>query len=184
MAGTGEYGHEADDRRPSERAQAHGYDYCILLENIAWQFSSSDFTTEKLAQKVVQGWKESNEHRRNLLDSDVTEIGVAVARGEPDGKYFAVQMFGRPQSKRLLFQVANRGEGEVRYRLREGDQEEMFTLPPRYTRTHRRCRTPQLDFLWDQQHPPITPRDGRQYRVTGGRASEFKVRTAPIAAED
>lgn len=36
MAKTGKYGHAADGRKPAERAAAHGYEYCIVRENIAY----------------------------------------------------------------------------------------------------------------------------------------------------
>src|SRR5689334_5509031 len=43
MARHDKYGHEADGRKPSERARAHGYDYCLVSENISYQHSSADF---------------------------------------------------------------------------------------------------------------------------------------------
>src|SRR4051794_39345623 len=35
MARTGRFGHTADGRDPAARAEAHGYAYCIVAENIA-----------------------------------------------------------------------------------------------------------------------------------------------------
>src|SRR6266404_4082137 len=43
------FGHEADRRRPDERAKQHGYDYCIVLENIAYQYNSDGFKADELA---------------------------------------------------------------------------------------------------------------------------------------
>src|SRR2546423_1438495 len=40
MARTDTYGHTADGKRPAQRATAHGYDYCIVLENIAYRYNS------------------------------------------------------------------------------------------------------------------------------------------------
>src|SRR5262245_53356957 len=51
MARTGKYGHTADGKEPSERAAEHGYDYCLVSENIAWQFSSGGFATADLARR-------------------------------------------------------------------------------------------------------------------------------------
>ena len=96
MARTGKYGHEADDRTPGERAHRHGYDWCRVSENISYQFSSEDFETAELARRLVEGWKRSPGHRRNMLDDKVTETAVAVASAG-SGKYYAVQMFGRPR---------------------------------------------------------------------------------------
>ena len=42
MARTKKFGHTADGRLPSERVQAQGYQYCIVSENIAYQFRSRD----------------------------------------------------------------------------------------------------------------------------------------------
>ena len=80
MARTDRYGHTADGNQPSDRAKARGYDYCIVLENIAYAFNSEGFTGEKLAGQFVTGWQNSPGHRRNMLDPDVTETGVAVLK--------------------------------------------------------------------------------------------------------
>src|SRR5690242_18909417 len=77
-----------------------------------------------------------------MLDPDVTETGVAVARSEKTGYYFAVQMFGRPKAQAIKFQVANRTGAEVKYKV--GDKE--FTLPAQYTRTHELCRPAEVTF--------------------------------------
>jgi uncharacterized protein YkwD len=99
MARTDRYGHEADGHKPSQRARSHGYEYCLVAENIAYQYSSAGFGTVELADKLFEGWKESPPHLANLLERGVTEIGVAIARGERSGRYYAVQMFGRPRVK-------------------------------------------------------------------------------------
>ena len=98
MARTDRYGHEADGRTPGERARREGYDWCRVSENISYQWSSHDFETGELARRLVEGWKASPGHRRNMLDGKVTETAVAVARSGKSGKYYAVQMFGRPRA--------------------------------------------------------------------------------------
>jgi hypothetical protein len=80
MARTGKYGHTAAGKRPSERVGNHGYAYCLVAENIANQFRSTGFTADGLAKAFVSGWRNSPEHRKNMLDPDVTDIGVAIAR--------------------------------------------------------------------------------------------------------
>ena len=99
MARTDKYGHEADGRTPGERAKRGGYDWCRVSENISYQWSSHDFDTTELARRLVEGWKKSPGHRRNMLDPKVTETAVAVARSAKSGKYYAVQMFGRPRGR-------------------------------------------------------------------------------------
>ena len=140
MAQTDRYGHTADDKQPAERAVKHGYDYCIVLENIAYRFQASGFTTEEMGTGFFTGWRESPGHRKNMLDADVTETGVAIARSEKTGYYYAVQMFGRPKSQAIEFKITNRAPVAVTYRIGE----ESFKLEPRYSRTHMRCRPADL----------------------------------------
>ncbi len=142
MARTDKYGHTADGKRPSGRAEEHGYEYCIVSENIAYQFDSTGFTVEALAEGFVEGWENSPGHRKNMLDPDVTETGVAVARSDETGYYYAVQMFGRPESEAIEFQVVNHSGAEIRYQI--GDR--TVPLPPRVSRTHRQCRPSELTF--------------------------------------
>lgn len=97
MADTGKYGHDADGKKPSQRVKGQGYDYCLVSENISYQYSSKDFSTEELAGRYVEGWKNSPGHRRNMLEPAARDTAVAVARSR-SGYYYAVQLFGRPQS--------------------------------------------------------------------------------------
>lgn len=165
MAKNDKYGHTADDRQPSERAKAHKYDFCIVLENIAYAFDSRGFADDKLTGEFVSGWEKSPGHRRNMLDKDVTETGVAVARSEKTGHYYAVQMFGRPQSAAIAFRIANHSEKEVEYTV--GDRS--FTIKPRYTRTHKLCRPAEVEFkeIGEGAEPKIIkPAAGDKYVLT------------------
>ena len=147
MARTNRYGHNADGQRPSQRASQHDYDYCIVSENIAYQYSSAGFESKQLVERFMEGWKTSPGHRKNMLDTDVTETGVAVAQSKETGYIYAVQMFGRPKSARIAFEVANQSDETVQYEI--GDRS--FPLPPRYVRTHQRCRPSELTFTWQAQ---------------------------------
>lgn len=187
MARTGRYGHTADGKRPSQRAEDHGYKYCLVSENIATQYNSAGFEGEALAEAFTQGWIDSPGHRRNMLEQSVVDTGVAVARG-PGGTYYAVQMFGRPEAMQVRLKVSNRSKVQTRYRL--GDQ--VFSLPPRVTRTHQRCDTPELHFeLHDPgrgKSPPsnsgtadrtIRPADGDHYIVEQVADGKLAVRKQP-----
>jgi len=136
MADSNRYGHMADGRRPSQRAKDHGYNFCIVSENIAFHFFTKGLATQALADKSVTGWKQSPGHRRNMLKPHVTETGVAVSQSESTGVYYAVQMFGRPRSAALEFSIANRTETAVEYSIAE----QTFSLPPTYRRSHQLCR--------------------------------------------
>ncbi len=98
MARTDKYGHEADGRKPSDRVTAHGYAYCLVSENISYQYSSEDFATAELAIRYFEGWKKSPGHRANMLERSAVDTAVAVARSARTGRYYAVQLFGRPRS--------------------------------------------------------------------------------------
>jgi uncharacterized protein YkwD len=179
MARTNRDGHTADGNRPAERARKHGYDYCTISENIAYQHSSTGFTTDELAQGFFEGWKQSAEHRKNMLDADATETGMAVAQSDETGYYYAVQMFGRPRSERIEFQIVYRADVATQYEI--GGR--TFTLPPQYTRTHQRCRPTPLTFRWANDAGPTSqqesqtrrPEHGDRYTVVRKESGEFSV---------
>lgn len=86
MAAQEKMDHVLDGKNPADRADAAGYKYQSLGENVA-----AGQTTPK---QVVKGWMNSPPHRENILKDDYTEIGVAVAKGK-DGMLYWVQVFGR-----------------------------------------------------------------------------------------
>jgi uncharacterized protein YkwD len=178
MATTDKYGHTADGRQPWERAKSNGYDYCIVLENIAYAFDSRGFDAKKLTDKFVVGWENSPGHRRNMLDRDVSEAGVGVARSDKTGHYYAVQMFGRPKSAAIEFSIKNKAGVEVTYKI--GDKS--YTLQPHTTRTHTTCRPPTVTFGWDGAKP-LKPTGGEKYTVTKD-GEAFAVTKSPAAPRE
>lgn len=142
MARTGKYSHSADGQEPAARAKRFGYDFCIVAENIAYVYSSAGFGTDELARRFFEGWQNSPGHRKNMLDPDVTETAVAIAQSAKTGHYYAVQLFGRPTSQSIEFQVANRAGVAVEYAL-DG---QTFELPARATSTHQSCKRADLEF--------------------------------------
>ena len=173
MASTEQYGHEADGRQPAERALAQGYEYCVVAENIGYQFSSRGFATEELAERLVEGWEQSPEHRHNMLLPQVVDIGVGIARSDRTQRYFGVQMFGRPKSESTRFEIANRSEAAVRYEL----DKQAFTLPPRVTRTHQGCFSGTLRVMWPDgpASAAFQPRDGARYTVQRDESGQFRL---------
>ena len=164
MAKNDQYGHRADGRTPSERAAEFDYDYCLVSENIAYQYNSSGFATAELAERFVEVWKTSPRHRQNMLDDDVVETGVAVAHSEDTGYWYAVQMFGRPMSAAIEFSIANRSDTTVDYTIRD----RTFELPPGYTRTHVRCRVTKTHFEFlasEGQAGTIQPSNGERLTI-------------------
>lgn len=141
LARTDTFSHTADGKRPSQRIREHGYRYCLVAENIAEEYNSAGFTTAALARAFVTGWRHSPEHRKNMLDGDLEDLGVGVARSQRTGRYYAVQDFGRPKSRAIVFRLTNEADTAIRYTV-DGQS---FTLDPHYTATHTRCRPPELD---------------------------------------
>lgn len=140
MASTDRYGHSADGAEPSDRAARHGYEWCQVSENISYQYTSATFGTAELAGRYVEGWKRSPGHRKNMLDRDDIHTAVAVARSEKTGRYYAVQMFGRPRSLAIEFHVTNRTRETASYRMAD----RIYSLEPRATRVHRQCGPEEL----------------------------------------
>jgi len=71
----------------------NGYAYKAAGENLAIGFLDS--------AEVEKAWTESPSHRQNLLNSNFKEIGIAVVRGNFQGKEttIVVQLFGSPIAK-------------------------------------------------------------------------------------
>jgi stress response protein SCP2 len=70
------------------RAVAAGYAYRKVAENIA--------AGQRTAEEVVRGWMESPGHRANILDRELTQIGVGRADGGAYDVYWT-QVFGTPR---------------------------------------------------------------------------------------
>jgi len=73
----------------ADRAHYVGYPFGRLAENVALGYPS--------AQTVVEGWMSSKGHRANILNGDVVETGIGIARSSAGGLYFC-QVFGRRRS--------------------------------------------------------------------------------------
>jgi len=69
------------------------YEFIVIGENLAM----GNFENDK---ELVNSWMESEGHRENILNEKFQEIGVAVKRGNLEGKevWIAVQHFGKPLS--------------------------------------------------------------------------------------
>jgi uncharacterized protein YkwD len=95
LARSDRFEHEADGRRPDQRATAAGYDWCRVSENIGFAASSDGFRAEALAARLMNGWIQSAGHRQNLLATEALDTGIGVAHSPASGRYYGVQMFGR-----------------------------------------------------------------------------------------
>jgi hypothetical protein len=174
LARTDKLSHEADGSDPRERAIKHGYSPCIVAENIAYQFSSAGFQNADLAREFMESWRKSPGHLKNLLDPDILEAGMAVARSSQSGKYYAVQVFGRPSTAAIKFAVVNESGTKIEYRVGE----ERLTLQPRVTRTHEACVASRLSFSWPEgsgNAETFEPARGDRF-IVGKVQGKFRVR--------
>jgi uncharacterized protein YkwD len=177
MARTDKFSHTADGKEPWERVAAAGYAYCIVLENIAYEENPEGFTTEDLARRFVQGWKDSPPHRKNMLDPDIEDIGIGVARSSQTGRYYAVQNFGRPKSKAITFKLANLTDAAVKVTM-EG---QTSSISPRHTITYERCRSAELkvepaDTAKSKVQPKVLhPKSGSRYVIRKDQAGSLSV---------
>ena len=159
MARTDKYGHTADGKEPWERLAKQDYAYCIVLENIAYEYGPSGFRSDDLARVFMDGWKQSPPHRKNLLDPDIDDIGIGVGYSSRTGRYYAVQDFARPKSKEIVFRITNETDSRVEYTL-DGKK---FTIDPRYTITYERCRPPELQFQAPKGAAAVSPKMGTTF---------------------
>lgn len=137
------FSHTADGRQPHQRVEAAGYAWCEAAENLSMHKDSRGFGTGMLALRAVEGWINSPGHRRNLLSPGATDIGVAVARApDAEPKYIAVQVFGRPRSLAVEFQIANATDATIGYTL----SGKTHDLKPHIAATHSACAAGDIGF--------------------------------------
>ncbi len=174
LARTGKFAHDADGKQPWDRTDAAGYARAFISENIAVQQLPEEPGAGELAAGFLKAWLNSEGHRKNLLDPDVYDLGVGVARAG-DGKWYAVQDFGIPKSKTFEFQVVNETKAPVTYTL--GGQS--FTLEPGVTNTHSLGKP--LPFVLNQPEGVSaaavqrTPRAGDKLVIRKGDNGAYKV---------
>ena len=89
MVRRGFFAHQnPDGAQVWDRALAAGYRYRKVAENIA--------AGQQDAAEVVRGWMNSPGHRANILDAELTQIGVGLVSGGPYGTTWT-QVFGTPR---------------------------------------------------------------------------------------
>src|SRR5262249_61513335 len=110
------------------------------------------------------------DHRRNMLDKDVTEFGVGIAHSASSDKYYAVQMFGRPRSDSIAFEVSNRSGDTVQFTV-DGKP---VTLGPRYTGTYSSCRPPDL-VLPAAKGEAVHPHNGARYAIEKDADGRYRI---------
>lgn len=89
MINKGYFSHQGPDGSMAwDWMERVNYPYSYAGENLAINFFD--------ARDVVKAWMASPTHRENILNDNFTDVGIAAARGEYQGKetVFVVQIFG------------------------------------------------------------------------------------------
>jgi len=93
MSGNNLSGHTGSNgSSPDDRITGAGYQWWMCGENVAYGFNS--------VKDVVNGWKSSPGHCRNMMDGDFREMGAAR-----EGSCW-VQDFGRAQLKNIKYKTS------------------------------------------------------------------------------
>ncbi|MBL4883195.1 MAG: CAP domain-containing protein [Planctomycetaceae bacterium] len=95
MARTGRMSHSADGRSPSSRVRSAGYRGGNILENIAYRRDRRSKSNRQFAQSTLRQWINSSGHRRNLLNSHVTQCGIAFATNPRTGRTYVAMVYAR-----------------------------------------------------------------------------------------
>ncbi|RLC38497.1 hypothetical protein DRH27_02120 [Candidatus Falkowbacteria bacterium] len=87
--------HNINDKKFSSWIKEAGYKYFYAGENLAIDFATNEGT--------IEAWLESPTHKKNILNENFREIGVAVIEGEFDNNNttIIVQIFGSPLSENI-----------------------------------------------------------------------------------
>ncbi len=172
LAARGNITHTANGTTPSSRAQAAGYSFCLIAENLALIYDSRGFTPRNYAKRAEDGWEASPGHRENLMRPGLTETGVGVSGSKPnDPRYVAVQLLGRPAALKLSFAIKNTSERDVSYSF--GGKQHL--IHPRETIRYATCSPDPLAITTDAPAGAVArfePKTGQIYtlkpRAAGG----------------
>jgi len=180
LARSGKFAHEADGKTQDVRAKEKGYEPCLSAENLALNADSRGFAVDQLARDVVEGWKGSPGHRRNLMQRDATEVGVAIAQA-PGAipKYLTVQIIARPASLMRTFKIENRSDRTVEY----STGERKTTLEIRTSVTHRVCAPVDVVVHLPGEGWFATGRSERIQPESGAVISVIKAKDGKLAIE-
>jgi uncharacterized protein YkwD len=91
MAKKGELEHKLDGKNVADRADAVGYKFEDIGENIA-------VTDNETAAAIVKLWMGSEGHRANILNKDFVDIGIGIVKNDKGDTYYT-QVFGAPKKK-------------------------------------------------------------------------------------
>lgn len=92
-----------DGKQPWYFIDKAGYDYSQAAENLAYGFSSSENT--------INGWMNSTEHRRSMLNGSYTDVGFGIANSRDYQSHgpetIVVALYGKPERPNVAKVRAN-----------------------------------------------------------------------------
>lgn len=92
MAARAEMSHTVIGPLP-RRLSSAGYDWAAAAENLGLGYPDHS--------AAMRGWIGSSGHRRNLLNPNVTHVGIAAARDARTGRPYWTQIFGAERPERI-----------------------------------------------------------------------------------
>lgn len=91
MAAREQMSHNIGGLNLADKAKRVGYSFRLLSENIA-------LNTELDGRFVVQEqWMKSKGHRKNIMDDNITDIGIGISGPSKKNRYYYCQLFGTPR---------------------------------------------------------------------------------------
>ena len=79
-----------------DRVTAAGYSWRSVGENIAWNSRRTEAGVLALQDSMYNETPPDDGHRRNILSTSFTEVGIDVIEDAEHGKVWLVTDFGRP----------------------------------------------------------------------------------------
>jgi uncharacterized protein YkwD len=86
--------HELDGQRAKDRIQKEGYEASMVAENVA----VAPVGGNKSAAALVDAWRYSAGHYKNIMLETAIESGIGAARGK-SGKWYVCQILAAPKGK-------------------------------------------------------------------------------------
>lgn len=113
------FAHTIGQKKFSEWIKDTGYDYSYVGENLAIEFITSEGT--------IKAWLDSPTHKKNLLNPEFKEIGVAVERSLFNGKEttLVVQILGVRDENKENLTISNKHNSYTKM-FSENKKEQLF----------------------------------------------------------
>jgi uncharacterized protein YkwD len=106
---TGQDGRVMQGKDLTDRAKEGGYHFTRIAENVGFEHGKRE-----PAASVMTNWKESPPERENLLHPGMVEVGLGAEQGR-SGRWYFVQVFGKPLSLHQRIAVRMYAQAGVRY---------------------------------------------------------------------